>query len=656
MVEFRTQPYTAMDRKYHERIEVDPVSSHANIEEPIIPIGELGQTIVEVDPTGRHKNMIQSAQAAIRAGAKKMQLMIQSQPGSAMGGLKSHGKEVREQMREVFKANEAILEGLEMPTAMSNLSGWNAQQGTFDDERLKRDMDEVKDAIRFAADVAEGGSVDIVSWEYARPLFNADWNKKGMFEESGEPVVQVVDERTGRIQMWRVNEIERVPVAKDPNTGKQYIFIPDIQRFAPIDEKKGYDPRKDIISKGKGKYAIIQDGKEIDCVDELQPWSWDKYEEWAKKENITPEEYFARQQADTQIKQARGWAITYKEHAKNTLKALNAAEGELQAAEARGESHDTIQLMNAKVFDLRNKYSQEIDSVESYEQQAAEHAKKAEYLKPIGQYAKARSVDSYAKLGIAARQETNFNTKVNKPLSVGPELGWPHAFGGHPQEFKELIERSRDRMVQLMTNKNMIDTKGEAVLDPKTGKPASNPFYEPGMSRREAEEAAKRHIKGCLDTSHMGMWLQHFKPDLPWDKRVKEFNNWYMEEVKKLADSDVVGSIQLVDSMSGAHGHLPPGQGIFPVVETAKEFKKKGFKGFMVSEGHEEEKFNEGRILVETWKAFNAPIGSSYGPGAPGVRDLRDRYHGRTYSPRMMFGGYTPPFGEYKPWAELPFE
>ena len=49
MVEFKTQPYTAMDRQYHERIEVEPVSSHANIEEPIIPIGELGQTIVEVD-------------------------------------------------------------------------------------------------------------------------------------------------------------------------------------------------------------------------------------------------------------------------------------------------------------------------------------------------------------------------------------------------------------------------------------------------------------------------------------------------------------------------------------------------------------------------------------------------------------------------------
>lgn len=653
MVEFNTPSYTAMDRKYHETIEVDPVRANANIEEPIIPIGELGQTIVEVDPSGRHKNMIQSAQAAIRAGAKKMQLMVQSQPGSAMGGLKSHGKEVREQLREVFKANEAVLEGIELPTAMSNLAGYDAQRGRFDDERLKRDMDEVKDAIKFAADVSQGGEVDILSWEFNRPLFNAEWNQDGKFEESGERVVQIVDTRTGQVQPWSVNNIEKIPVSKDAVTGKSYTFVPELGKFAPVAQVK---PEAEFETKPDGTSIVKQDGREYECVKKIQPWKWSDYEKWAEQEGITPEEYFAQQQAEIQVKQARGWASEYKRRAINTRAQMQELNRKLNEAQEQGRT-EIAQQIKAQLPLLEEQYKHEVESLESHEQQAVEHEERKKYIKPIGVYAKNRSVDSYAKLGIAARQETKFNKNVNRPISVGPEIGWPHAYGGHPEEFRELIHTARNRMIDLMTNKHLTDPQTkQPLIDLKTGKLKQNPYFEPGLSRREAEEVAKKHIKGCFDTGHMGMWLQHFKPELPWDQRVKEFNKWYMEEIEKLAKDDVVGSIQVVDSMSGGHAHLPAGQGILPVVDAVKEFKKKGFNGFMISEGHEEEKFNEGRIMVETWKAFNALPGTAYGRGASGARDLQSHYQGRTYSPRMMFGSYTPPFGEYKPWSEIPFE
>ncbi len=651
MAEWKTQPYNPMERQAHETIELDPARSSANIEEPIIPISELGQTIPEHDPAGKFKNVIQVAQAAIRRGAGKMQLMLQTPSEQAVGGRpKAYGPEVREQLREVFKANEAMLSGIEMPTSINNLSGYDPQRGTFDDEKMKKDMDEVKDAIKFAADVGEGGGVDILSWEYARPLFNAPWNKddtgRPIFEEPGEPVVQIVDERTGRIQGMRINEIEKVPMAKDSNTGKSFVFIPEIGKFSPIDEKKGYRT-EDIKSLGEGRYAILQEGKQIECVDKLQPWKWDDYRKWAEKEEITPEQYYMREQLNTQIKQARGWAITYKEHAQRTHSALQTKRRELEEAKTEAER----QAINAELFDLQRKYEQEVDTVESYEQQAAENEQKAKFLVPIGKYALDRTKDTYAKLGIAARQETVFNKHAKRDLYVGPEIGWPHAFGSHPSEFRELITAARDRMAYLLT--------APKIKDPKTGEEKENPYYEKGISKSEAEDAAKRHVKGCFDTSHFGMWFQHFKTELPWHERVEKFNKWYMKEVEKLAKDDVVGSVQLVNSMSGAHGHNPPGQGIFPVVETAKEFKRNDFNGFMVSEGHEEERFNEGRILVETWRAFNAPFQSSYGPGAPaagGFRDIHNRYLQNSYSPRMMFGSYVPPFGEYKPWAELPFE
>ena len=652
MVAFENPSYNTMDRQYHETIEVDPVSSHANIEEPIIPISELGQTIPEHDPAGKFKNVIQVAQAAIRRGAGKMQLMMQTPPESAIGGrAKAYGPEVREQLREVFKANEAMLSGIEMPTAINNLSGYDSQRGTFDDEKMKRDMDEVKDAIKFAADVGEGGGVDIVSWEYARPLFDAPWNKdkegKPIFEDPGEPIVNVVDTRVGRIQGIRISEAEQVPIAVDKDTGKPYEYNPEDGKFY----------------KAGTKFAQEAD---------LEPWQWKDYQKWAKAEDMAPEQYFMRQQLQTQIKQAKGWAASYRRNAQHSMEQMNKIDRQLKSKiemeidPATGEpvidprtgrprtkpmTPETREnLTNLKKIE-EDKYHQEKDTVESYEQQAAENQKKIEAYKPLGKYAMERTVDSYAKLGIAARQETNYNKRAKRPVSVGPELGWPHAYGSHPAEFKELIEKSRQQMIKLMTSEKIQDPK-----DPR--KWVDNPYYEKGMSRGAAEEAAKQHIKGCFDTSHMGMWLQHFKPHLPWDKRVNEFNKWYMDEVKKLAKTDTVGSIQLVDSMSGAHGHLPPGQGIFPVVDAAKEFKKQGFKGFMVSEGHEEERFNEGRILVETWKAFNAPFESKYGPGVPGrgFANVESAYVGRVRSPTQMFGSYVPPFGEYKPWAEIPFE
>jgi len=626
MAEFRNQPYTPMDRQYHETIELDPVRSHANIEEPIIPISELGQTIPERDPAGRFKNIIQTAQASIRRGAGKMQLILMTPPETAVGGRpKAYGPEVREVLKDVFKANEAMLSGVEMPASMNNLSGYDPQRGTFDDEKMRRDMDEVKDAIKFAADVGQGGGVDIVSWEYARPLFDAEWNKdkKGqpIFEDPGEPIVQVVDERTGRIQGMRVNEIEKIPIALDKETGERF----------------RYDTSKASFVDSRGEPT------------ELQAWQWADYQKWAKTKGTTPEQLFMREQMWTQIDQAKGWAATYKQRAQSSKKSLDEAEAAYKEAIKEGD-RDKIERLEKEKEVLEAVYKQDVDTVRSYEQQAAENMKKAEALKPLGEYAMERTTNTYAKLGIAARQETMYNKNAKRPIHVGPEIGWPHAFGSHPREFKKLIHEARAKMVDMLTTRR--------IKDPKTGELRDNPHYEPGMSRNEAERTAATHIKGCLDTSHLGMWFQNFKPELPWHKRVKEFNKWYMEEVKDLAKGDEVGSMQLVNSMSGAHGHLPPGQGIFPVVEAAREFKKQGFKGFMVSEGHEEEAFNEGRILVETWRAFNAPFESQYGPGVParGWGDIEGRYLGYKQSPRQMFGSYVPPFGEYKPWTEIPLE
>ncbi len=647
-MEFHTaEPHGPLER---ESINLDPIKPTANIEEPIIPIGELGVTFPEHDQAGRFKNMLQFAQAQLRAGVGKLQLALQTPPESAIGGRpKAYGKEFREKMREIFLANEAQFVGAEMPTSMNNLSGFNQQQNVFDEETRMRHLDEVRDAIKFVADVGQGGGVDIVSWEYPRQVFNAPWNKpdkqgKQIFEEAGERIVQIVDDRNGRVQAFRVSQIESLPLPRDPKTGAELVF----------------DPLKDA-------FVNQETGKE---VKDLPTWQWADFEKHAKKTGVKPEVYFYREQLELQRKQAAGWFGEHKKRARMSLQEMQRNDAEIQQIKkATAEEFQqflqhaglppnvTKQQAIAPLEKAKEQtaalYNHELESISSYKQQMTELDRQKQSIKPIDDYAKSRSVQSYAEAGVMAMQETHANKYAKKPVHVGPELGWPHAYGSHPSEFKELILNARKRMGKLLTSKWKIGFDGKPLEGEK------NPYYDPKLSESQAQKEATRHIKGVFDTSHFGMWLKHYKPHLPWEKRVKEFNKWYMDEVKEIAKTDIVGGIQLVDSQSSAHGHLPPGEGIFPVKEAAIEFKKNDFTGFMVSEGHEEERINEGRIMVQTWKHFNAPISSSYGPGAPQPQrfgDVYQQYFKNWYSPQKMFGSYTPPFGEYKPWSEIPFE
>ena len=59
------------------------------------------------------------------------------------------------------------------------------------------------------------------------------------------------------------------------------------------------------------------------------------------------------------------------------------------------------------------------------------------------------------------------------------------------------------------------------------------------------------------------------------EKRLKKFNKWFMDQVDNMGKAGVVGSIQAVDSASGAHGHLPPGQGILPVKDAVIRLREK---------------------------------------------------------------------------------
>jgi len=298
-------------------------------------------------------------------------------------------------------------------------------------------------------------------------------------------------------------------------------------------------------------------------------------------------------------------------------------------------------------------------SLQASNEQIEELEDKQKKYKTFNEFGLRKSLDSYSEAGIWAMQESEKNKYVQKgkgSLRVGPEMGWPDYYGSHPKEWVELIRKSREAMVEKLTQKKVEDSSTQKMVD--------NPYYNPDMTVAQAKEEAKQHIKGEIDTSHLGMWIQNFKQELPWDQRVKEFKKWYKGQIDFLAEEnkkhDLIGSVQVVDSASGAHGHLPAGQGILgkDIFDYMKTLKTKGgYKGDFTAEGHEEEKFNQGRIMTKTWQALGSPIGSGYFAGrpAPAFSDIQHSYAMSAYGSTGIFQSYVPS-NDFTLWSNVPFE
>jgi len=186
---------------------------------PIYPMQNVGQSVTE---GGRFGHFLQTATSAIRAGAGSIELATQMGGGAEAVGAESYGKETRQALRELARVNEVNITSIHSPTNIGNMSGFNPQQNSFSDEQRKIELEEVKKAIRFNADVAQGGAVVVHTGEFSRTMFDADWNQKGKWkkhfvgyqEEPERAVKHLVDDRTGRI-ITEVRINQEVPQADE---------------------------------------------------------------------------------------------------------------------------------------------------------------------------------------------------------------------------------------------------------------------------------------------------------------------------------------------------------------------------------------------------------------------------------------------------------
>ena len=658
-------------------------NSSKGIEKPIIGIKDIGTSVTEGQiGGGAFRDTIQ---AAIRAGSHSVELSLQMGGGGAQGAA-SYGQDERDELKEIARANELNIMSIHTPVQIGNLSGLG-QQG-FDDATRQKELDEVKKAIAFAADVTEGSAVVVHTGEYTRPISEAKWAKdssgrhifKGHREEDTQAVLTLVDQRDGRL----------IPVVRK-----------DMEVHMPkwMKNKKGefIDYEGNVVKENE-KHPVYDDEK---GAFELETWGWKEFVKEADRQNtlkekklgrtlktseiIKPEEALFRAQTDSQIDQAMGQAMYFSEgfgknkkeliRLKKAKKFYDTLDESLPEEEkwkimresGRTQYGDLVpseykpipEILKEAVRATEHQINQVKLTSLSYQQNAAELEAKKNRITTLDKYAKGKTMQSYVEAGVYAMEKSD-QAKTKKPIFVAPENIYPEmGYGSHPEELIELVQDARKSMVRALTQKEMVDPSGR--LDDR-GNPLmiKNRFYR-GYSKEKAIKKAKDHIKATFDTAHMGMWWKHFEPRYGETemKRRKRFDSWYLNQVKKMNDADIIGHVHANDTFGYDDAHLPIGEGALPVKTALEYLKEHGYTGTMESEAHNHGKGGQARQLLKTWQHLGSSIGNLYSAGAPGERikfgDIHQSYFGQHRAPYTIFGAYAPS-NDFTLWTQVPLE
>ncbi|MFO8015504.1 MAG: hypothetical protein R6U32_00205 [Candidatus Woesearchaeota archaeon] len=669
---------TAMDREYSanmiQETQTTPYTGASNLErpvgtarsEPTLAVDEIGQTVAEGRAGGG--TFIESVQAALRKGAASVELSAQMEGQEPGTGVASYGVQKRRELREMARANEINVASVHTPSQIGNLSGFAGPEKGFVDEQREMFLNEVKKAVNFAADVTNGGAVVVHTGEYQRPISEEPWAKdkygrhifKQYEEEPQRAIMRIVDDRTGQV-IQQVRKNQEVYRPEWLTADNEYTYT---------DEETGQQVRVN-----KGDY-VDYEGRKVDIEHRVPLWEeesgkfkvrpmrWEDFVEEANERNqgkpkdqwITPEQGLLHATIETQAGQARGWAMYHGMQMKQVKDQLDKAKQSYEywkkvedatpeeekwklkkSFEREGglmppEYQLPTELLNERIESMRKNIEHIQQATVGYEQQAMEQELFKKHAVPISQYAKKKSMQSYAEAGVYAMDQTKAR-QLSKPVFVAPENIFPEmGYGSHPQEMIDLVQNARKAMADKLMN-------------------------DRGLSQDKAKKMAREHIKTTLDTEHIGMWKRYFqkKPGESEEQFNKRFNNWYMEQVKEMEKADIIGHVHIADGFGYGHANLPAGHGDMPVVDAVSYLKKKGYEGAFLSEGYGD----ASRMLREAWKTFGTPIYSASGPVRPGAQtrwsDVQQSYFGQGQTPMYIFGTYSPS-NDWQLWSQVPME
>jgi len=517
------------------------------------------------------------------------------------------GYKKRQDIKYLAKVNGVRLTTHASANAMG-LSGLG--QDGFSQQRAMQNMTEVKRAINFAADTAEGGPIVVHTGEFPRAISEYE-GFEAYAGEKDKALVQLVDKDSGRIIAGFPKDLE-IPVLDTMyQNGKEVI---DPATGFPIPKMDG------------GKYAY----KKLK-YSEFEN-SFEGGLEEAAKEFFRYYKSKSLQQASSEEKRWQGQAGDAKKQLDYVHRILKSVDDqakvnpqmanynamkyaeEMRVAPRQGSPEYKDFLKNPRQFlqkgvdDIVSQHSYLSDASESYGKQRFEIETEMDGVRTINEYAIKKSAENIAELGIHA-YEVAKEKGLERDLFVSPENIFTEHYGGHPQELKSLVEKSRYEMAKKLEGK--------------------------GLEKDEAYTLAKKHIKATFDVGHANMWRQHYKGT------DAEFEEWMLGQTKDLIDNDIVGHVHISDNFGYNDEHLTSGDGNAPIKKFVEQVKSSGKDIEMIIEpgaqGTGETVYS---AMTETWDNQGA---RTYGGNVSTTwTDVEGSYFASTNNPGMMGGPYHP--------------
>ncbi len=584
------------------------------------------------------KDQLESLKAKVFQGAKHVELGFMSGPmqkGSAQGQIspEMHGRQEREAMKELARINKMSLSVHATPQ-MGGMTGLG-QQG-YSEETRDNNIKEVKRTIDFAADVAEdGGPIVVHAQEFPRPITEAQ--KDGKFQkfegykETDKTTHYLVDEVTGEIASIREDQ-------------KNFIVPREKERKESITElpyeRAKMDEDKRIFKPETRTWNHYMEQANNDPDEAAKKFYQDKLdaEYWHLKGQADEYEagFYHGKKTEKKIKEQLEIAEKYlKEGDKERLKKMVHPEGVGIQFVPPDFYDNPIHYLKEKLWETQRRISYHEEASVSARERINEIEDKQKRIKPMKDFSLEKTADGYAQLGVYAWKKEK---DPSKPLFVAPENIFPEQYGGHPSELRDIIQKSRNKMVELLTEK-------EVEMPNRPGRKVDNPFYEKGVSKSKAEKIANEHIKATFDVAHANTWRKYFQGS------DKDFNKWIMKEVDKLKEDGTLGHVHLSDNFGYVDDHNMIGEGNVPIKEFMEKLQKSDYKGKVVVEpGHFDHK-----SLRAALRVMDSPI-YRIGGDIVGGADVLDTHSGMTYTPKYLFGEMAPNPKEWVLWSEVPME
>lgn len=653
---FNDAYYTAMDRGYYMPLEGSHGSEGAATHGPDGDIPEIGVSPKDIGVSAHPgQDQLQQIKARIFQGASKVELGFFGRgKGSFQGGNTNpemYGTWERIDMRELAKINKISLT-THASTATGSLAGMG-QQG-FDEAAREQAIHEIERAVDFAADVTNGGAIVVHAQEFQRPIRDYYGHEKfeAYPEEKDRSVRYLVDKRSGQMIPVRRNEVFYEPTYKEyPGDPTAWIGLKG-QRIPKTEREtaKLFERMPEITWK-EGVPTFTPHKVTWDEI-ELRADELNKANEGKPK--VTAEKLFYQIQIENQIAQQRGSSLFYGRYYKdseNHLKAVREAydfykkldeslpENEKWKIMQQHGSNRTLFLppetinpavyLKDEVEKAENDLRQVHQSSAAADAQAEQQRETLNNLYAVKDYALDKTADTVARSAIYAwdrehhlRQDVREGDKMEKPLFIAVENLFPEMYGGHPDEIKEIVKKSREAMVDTLVK---------------------NPEKYGHHTREEAVELAKSHIKATWDTGHAFIWKKYFKGS------DSEFHDWYMKKAKEWKDEGIIGHVHITDNFGWEDEHVVPGQGIVPIKEFVNLMKDKVDKGeidLIVEPNHQDHK-----ALLGGWRLFGSSIyGTAFGK-RDGWADVQFSYFGRNAPPYFLYGETAPDPESFTLWS-----